>query len=117
MKAQLGRAKKGCSGFGICNITVSTGDALLDAGGTMSFTERQAQGKSYYEFSGFNITRISDELAREHFVIRDSMWWGYIIEENLQTELKINGKSSPVLVKSGKYKVQKTKKGYYIGTE
>ncbi|MDX1942261.1 MAG: hypothetical protein SFU99_16975 [Saprospiraceae bacterium] len=111
VEAELGRKKKDCTGFGICSVVLSTGGIKLDAGGRMTLTESQNSKGSTFELKKFNITRIDKEVANEHFV-RDSIL--DFMPESLQTQLKINGKESTVHIKSGNYKIAKTKGGYLL---
>lgn len=108
VELELGRAKKGCSGIGVCKITVGAGLTS----GTLSLVQTESQ--SFLQVSTLVIKSIPREAEQMHFYRDGKLVSSYHIEDELRTKLKIDGKDRNVLLPSGNYKVQKVKSGYIL---
>lgn len=108
VEIDLGRKKKGCSGFGVCKISGSAGFKGVFEGASaiaVASTENGQITSLNFRRSSMNKETLSRFFAGSHF----------IVGENFTASFSHKGQRFIMNLKAGKYRIQKTRTGFNIG--
>ena len=108
VEVDLGRKKKGCSGFGVCKITGGTKFMGVLEGSRAAATATTENGR----VTNMNFHRSSmNEATLNKFFSSDN----FLVGESFLIEFKVDDMSYKAGLRAGKYKINRTKSGFNIG--
>ena len=108
VEVDLGRKKKGCSGFGVCGVVVSTGviDVIDGSGGMGKLTIEDGQATNIFiHRASLNTETLQTYFSKNVFTVN----------EPFKTTLRKGGNSFIIIFPKGNYQMQKTPRGFNIG--
>ncbi len=108
VEIDLGRKKKGCSGFGVCGVVISGSviDVVDGSGAFGKITFENGRATSLFiHRASLNAQTLKTYFSGSTFVVG----------ENFKATLRHKGQSFIIFLKAGKYRMQKTSKGFNIG--
>ena len=108
VEVDLGRKKKGCSGFGVCKITAGTKIMGALEGTRAAATATTENGR----VTSLNFHKASMSKATlKEFFSGDS----FIVGESFLIDFKVDGKEYTAGLRAGKHKINRTRNGFNIG--
>ncbi len=108
VEIDLGRKKKGCSGFGVCKISGSAGIKGILDGNRVIATATAENGQItslHFHSSSMNENTLKTFFSGSQFVVG----------ENFSATFSHKGQRFILNLKAGKYRIQKTRTGFNIG--
>ena len=107
VEMELGRKKKGCSGFGICSISGSAGiKGILD--GNRVRATLIAQNGNVTSIN-FHANSMNKSTRKNYFSSRV-----FVVEENFSQSLRTKKGKIVLNLKTGKYKLKRSKLGFLL---
>ncbi|NND08803.1 MAG: hypothetical protein HKN87_20720 [Saprospiraceae bacterium] len=108
VEVDLGRKKKGCSGFGVCKIKGGTKimGALEGSRSTATATTENGRVTSMT----FHRSSMNEATLRKFFSSDN-----FLVGESFLLEFQVDGESYKAGLRAGKHKINRTKNGFNIG--
>lgn len=108
VEVDLGRKKKGCSGFGVCKITAGTKVAGALEGTRAAATATTENGR--VTSLNFHKSSMSDATLKEFF-----SGDGFLVGESFLIEFTVDGGAYTARLRAGIHKIRRTKSGFNLG--